>query len=127
MKKLRKELEEKGFRLAFHKNGNIVNIQESYEKLYNLSNLTKAEQNIMEAFSIFPYIPLEAEICNQWLLSDAGASEEDDILMGLYEKGWLQFDMVQESYVLHPVFAQFIFDRCKPKEENHCGLIEGCQ
>ena len=127
VKKLRKELEEKGFRLAFHKNGNIVNIQESYEKLYNLSNLTKAEQNIMEAFSIFPYIPLEAEICNQWLLSDAGASEDDDILMGLYEKGWLQFDMVQESYVLHPVFAQFIFDRCKPKEENHCGLIEGCQ
>lgn len=127
VKKLRKELEEKGFRLAFHKNGNIVNIQESYEKLYNLSNLTKAEQNIMEAFSIFPYIPLEAEICNQWLLSDAGASEDDDILMGLYQKGWLQFDMVQESYALHPVFAQFIFDRCKPKEENHCGLIEECQ
>ena len=115
-KRLREKLEEKGFRLAFRKNGELVNIQESYEKLYDLSELTEAEQNILEAFSVFPYIPLAAETCNQWLLSDAGAGEEDDILMGLYQKGWLQFDMKQESYALHPVFAQFIYDKSRPKE-----------
>jgi len=127
VKKLREELEEKGFRLVFRKNGELVNIQESYEKLYDLSRLTEAEKNIMEAFSVFPYIPLAVEICNEWLLDDAGVGEESDILMGLYQKGWLQLDMVQESYALHPVFAQFIFDRCKPKREKHYGLIKACR
>ena len=110
VKKLREKLEEKGFCLEFHKDGKIVNIQKAYEALYDLSQLSEAEQNILEAFSVFPYIPLEAEMCNEWLLSDAGVSEDDDILMGLYQKGWLQFDIEQESYSMHPVFAQFIYE-----------------
>ena len=127
VKKLRKELEKKGFRLAFHKGGELINIQKSYEVLYDLSQLSEAEQNILEAFSIFPYIPLESDVCNQWLLSDAGVSEDDDILMGLYQKGWLQFDIEQESYMLHPVFAQFIYEKCKPKSARHMELIESCK
>ena len=126
-KRLREELEQKGFRLEFHKDGELVNIQESYEKLYDLSELTEAEQNILEVFSVFPYIPLAAETCNEWLLEDAGVSEDDDILIGLYQKGWLQFDIKQESYALHPVFAQFIYEKCKPNAEKHLGLIEACQ
>lgn len=127
VKRLREELEQKSFRLAFHKDGELINIQESYEVLYDLSKLTEAEQNILEAFSVFPYIPLNAEVCNQWLLADAGAGEDDDIFMGLYEKGWLQFDMEQEGYTLHPVFARFIFEKCKPTYETHYGLIVKCQ
>lgn len=127
VKRLRQELEQKGFRLEFHKDGEIINIQESYEALYNLSSLTEAETNILEAFSVFPYIPLAAETCNQWLLADAGASEDDDILTGLYRKGWLQFDIEQERYALHPVFARFIYEKCKPKMENHLWLIDSCQ
>jgi len=125
--RLRKELEQKRFRLEFHKDGKLVNIQESYEMLYDLSELTEAEKNVLEAFSVFPYIPLPAEVCNRWLLADAGVSENDDILMGLYRKGWLQFDMEQESYALHPVFAQFICAKCKPEAEKHARLIEACQ
>ena len=127
---LRKELETRGFCLKYkdkYNDDRFINIQEEYEKLYDLSELTDAEQNILEAFSVFPYIPLEAEICNQWLLEDAGASEEDDILVGLYQKGWLQFDIVQGSYSLHPVFAKFIYERQKPKLEGHRGLMEECQ
>ncbi len=127
VKRLRGELEEKGFCLEFHKNGEIVNIQKAYEVLYDLSELSEEEKNILEAFSVFPYIPLAAETCNEWLLADAGASEEDDILIGLYEKGWLQFDVEQESYALHPVFGQFIYDRYKPGSQNHLGLIESCR
>ena len=127
VKRLRKELEKKGFRLAFHKGGELINIQKSYEVLYDLSQLSEAEQNILEAFSIFSYIPLESDVCNQWLLSDAGVSEEDDILMRLYQKGWLQFDIEQESYMLHPVFAQFIYEKCKPKSARHMELIESCK
>lgn len=127
VKRLREELGEKGFRLAFRKDGELVNIQESYEVLYDLSELTKAEQNILEAFSVFPHIPLGAAICDDWLLVDAGVGEDDDILAGLYQKGWLRFDMEQESYVLHPVFAQFIYEKCKPAMEKHAGLIKACK
>lgn len=127
VKRLREELEKKGFLLEFHKDGELVNIQKSYEVLYDLSMLTKAEQNILEAFSVFPYIPLAAEICNEWLLEDAGVSEEDDVLIGLYRKGWLQFDVGQVSYAMHPVFARFIYEKYKPKMENHLWLIDSCQ
>ncbi len=127
VKQLREKLENNGFRLEFHKNGEYINIQKSYEVLYDLSKLTDAEQNILETFSIFPYIPLAAEICNKWLLADAGVSENDDILAGLYQKGWLQFDIEQESYTMHPVFSQFIYEKCKPKMEEHYGLIEACE
>lgn len=128
VKKLRSELENKGFQLEYKdEEDKLVNIQESYEKLYDLSALTEAEQNILEAFSVFPYIPLSAEICNQWLLADAGVSEDDDILAGLYQKGWLQFDIEQESYALHPVFAQFIYAKCNPQAHNHTILIERCK
>ncbi len=89
--------------------------------------MTEAEQNILEAFSVFPYILLAAETCNEWLLADAGVSEDDDILMGLYQKGWLQFDVEQESYALHPVFARFVYEKCKPNVEKHLGLIERCR
>lgn len=125
--RLRGELEQKGFRLQFRKNGEPINMQQTYEKLYDLSKLTVAEQNILEAFSIFPYIPLSAEICNQWLLSDAGVSEDDDILTGLYQKGWLQFELEQESYSMHPVFAQFIYDKRTPNAENHIWLLISLQ
>ncbi len=128
VKELRNELESKGFRLEYKdEEDKVINIQEEYEKLYDLSVLMEAEKNILEAFSVFPYIPLETEICNQWLLSDAGASKDDDVLMGLYRKGWLQFDMKQESYVMHPVFGQFIYEKCKPKIGKHVGLIDACK
>ena len=58
---------------------------------------------------------------------DAGVDEDDDILEGLYQKGWLRFDMEQESYVLHPVFAQFIYEKCKPAMEKHAGLLKACK
>ncbi len=128
VKKLRDELEEKGFQLEYKdEEDELVNIQKSYETLYDLSGLTEAEQNILEAFSVFPYIPLSVEICNKWLLADAGVSEEDDILTGLYRKGWLQFDMEKAGYSLHPVFAKFIYEKCKIGVEAHHGLIEACQ
>ncbi len=128
VKTLRDQLEKKGFQLEYvDDEEKLVNIQESYEILYDLSELTEAEQNILEAFSVFPYIPLEKEICNQWLLADAGVSEKEKILSRLYRKGWLQFDIEQESYALHPVFAQFIYEKCKPRLEKHQGLIEKCQ
>lgn len=127
VKRLREELGEKGFCLEFHKDGEIVNIQKSYEVLYDLSGLAEAEQNILEAFSAFPYIPLPVKTCNEWLLADAGVNEDDDVLVGLYHKGWLQFDVNQESYVMHPVFAQFIYEKCKPGIHKHRGLVAECR
>lgn len=127
-KDLRDKLKDKGFQLEYMDDEDkLVNIQKSYEALYVLSELTEAEQNILEAFSAFPYIPLPAKTCNEWLLADAGVREDDDILVGLYRKGWLQFDIKQESYAMHPVFARFIYEKCKPMWRDHHGLIEECQ
>ncbi len=132
VKKLRNELEKNGFELEFRDDQDeeeaekLVNIQKSYEVLYDMSMLTDAEKNILEAFSVFPYIPLKIEICNQWLLEDAGVSEDDDTLIGLFRKGWLQYDAEQRSFALHPVFAQFIYAKCEPKAERHSGLVYRC-
>ena len=128
VERLKEELEQNGFKLEYkNEEDELVNIQKEYEKLYDLSGMVDAEKNILEAFSVFPYIPLPTETCNEWLLSDAGINEDDDILMGLYQKGWLQFDCEQESFAMHPVFAQFIYDMCRPNAEKHAGLIRACQ
>ena len=117
-----------GFQLEYmDEEDKLVNIQNSFETLYDLSELTKAEKNILEAFSVFPYIPLSNEVCNWWLLSDAGVKESENILVKLYRKGWLQFDIERESYTLHPVFAQFIYTKCRPRIEEHFGLIKECK
>lgn len=128
VKKLREELDSNGFQLEYmDEEDKLVNIQKSYETLYDLSVLTAAEQNILEAFSMFPYIPLDTETCNQWLLDDAGVSEDDNILVGLYRKGWLQYVVEQDGYSMHPVFARFVYEKCKPQEEKHLVLIETCK
>ncbi len=128
VKTLRDQLERKGFQLEYvNDEEKLINIQKSYEALYDLSQLTAAEQNILEAFSVFPYIPLKKEICNQWLLADAGVSEEENVLFRLYRKGWLQSDVEQESYSLHPVFAKFINEKSRPEFNKHIGLIKACE
>lgn len=128
VQRLRDELDRNKFRLEYKdEDDKLVNIQESYETLYDMSKLNGAEQNILEAFSLFPYIPLAVQTCNEWLLADAGVSEDDDILTGLYRKGWLQFDLSEESYTLHPVFAQFIYEKQGANIEKHFGLLRACQ
>ncbi len=126
VKRLKEELEEKGFQLEYeNEEEELINIQKSYEILYNLSELTEEEKNVLEAFSVFPYLPLSSEVCKEWLLPDIGEKEQEDIFKRLYRKGWLQEE--QESYLLHPVFSQFIYEKCKPRLEKHKGLIEGCK
>ena len=126
VKRLKEELEKNGFQLEYeNEEEELVNIQKSYEILYNLSELTEEEKNILEAFSVFPYLPLSSEICKEWLLPDIGGKEQEDIFKRLYRKGWLQEE--QESYLLHPVFSQFIYEKCKPRLEEHRGLIKACK
>lgn len=128
VKKLRQKLEQNGFCLQYTDDDEqAVMIQESFESLYDLSELTEGEQNILEAFSVFPYLPLEVEVCNEWLLADAGAREDDDIMTGLSRKGWLQFSADSEGYRLHPVFAQFIYEKRKPAWDDHVKLTEACR
>ena len=124
---LKQELEQNSFCLQFRKDDEMVNIQKSYEVLYNLFELSEPEKNVLEAFSVFPYQPLPLETLNRWLLTDAGAEEEDDIIEELYQKGWLEFFGELGSYAMHPVFAKFIYDKCRPKAEAHMGMIKECQ
>ncbi|WP_215429140.1 tetratricopeptide repeat protein, partial [Akkermansia muciniphila] len=132
-RKLRHELENCQFRLTFEDDGETVVIQEAYEKLFSLGNMSKGEVNILEAFSLFPYMPLPDNTCEAWLLSDAGDTAPPNPFFKLYEKGWLQRikgwfrDEERYCYQMHPVFSQFIRDARKPKLGQHEGLLEGCR
>lgn len=127
VQELKKNLQDNGFKLVFHKDGELINIQKSYEILYDLSELSQPEKNILEAFSMFPYLPLELEICRQWLLEDSASRLGDDVFIELSNKGWLQFEREKKTFSMHPVFSEVIFNMCKPTAENHAGLINGCK
>ena len=122
---LRKQLEHHHFRLNFVKGGEIDNIQQAYETLFSLAALSEGEINILEAFSLFPYLPLPDQDCTDLLLQDAGEETNSLQFYTLYEKGWLQYS--QSCYQMHPVFAQFIADTRKPVLERHQGLVEACR
>ena len=132
-RKLRHELENCQFRLTFEDDGETVVIQEAYEKLFSLADMSKGEVNILEAFSLFPYMPLPDNTCEAWLLPDAGDTAPPNPFFKLYEKGWLQRikgwfrDEERYCYQMHPVFSQFIRDARKPKLGQHEGLLEGCR
>ncbi len=67
-------------------------LQLEIKKLYILDkNFTPVEISILEAFSIFPAIPLALDLCKEWLSEDAGAEPDDcaRILAGLAQKTWL--------------------------------------
>lgn len=119
---LKSELKESGFKLSYKKGSEITNIQEEYEILYNISELSQGEKNILEAFSLFDYGALPFEECNEWLNEDAHLNEEDEIFYELYNKGWLHKDKF--GYLLHPVFAEFIYEMNRPKMSEHRHLFE---
>lgn len=119
--KLRRNLEKQGFKITYRSYGEILNLQNEYEKLYNLSGLSNKEINILETFSMFPYEALKLELCNEWLLHDAQANEDDEIFNILYYKGWLYKNT--NGFSLHPVFAEIIFKKNAPILSNHKFII----
>ncbi|QNU68298.1 tetratricopeptide repeat protein [Ruminiclostridium herbifermentans] len=118
------KLEESHFNLSYISDGQKTTIQKEYEKLFNLAGLSESEVNVLEGFSVFPPLPLSADICNQWLNDDAALTEDDEIFNILYQKGWLQRS--GKLYSMHPIIAETILTMQQPKTENHLKLINAC-
>ena len=115
------KLKSNGFRIPYEDGDQTVALMDAYEKLFILSALNDAEINILEAFSLFPYLPLHKDTCTAWLLPDAGEKSDELIFWKLYRKGWLQHEE-KAGYMMHPILSQFIRERQKPSWPRHSAV-----
>lgn len=135
---LKQNLVENKFNLEYLKNGiDDVILIEEYKKLFTLSNLKDNKElgaiNVLEAFSIFPYIPLPIEICNRWLLEDAKKNMKENksscgnmLINRMHRKGWLQSNENEDCFYMHPIISQTILSMNELHFENHVNLIKNC-
>ena len=109
-------------------------LQLEIKKLYILDkNFTPAEISILEAFSIFPAIPLALDLCKEWLSSDAGVEPDDcaRILAGLAQKTWLVRHETAEDastpmYSMHQVVRVAVKGQVTISWSTHFRIIRLC-
>ncbi|HBE9109968.1 tetratricopeptide repeat protein [Clostridioides difficile] len=136
---LKKNLLEKSFNLAYLEDGiNDTILIEEYKKLFTMSKLEENKEldviNILESFSIFPYLSLPINICKKWLLDDARASmqkvnkvsDENLLLKKIYKKGWLEYNETENSFTMHPIISKTITNMRDICFKNHKNLIKQC-
>ncbi|SEH98014.1 tetratricopeptide repeat protein [Akkermansia glycaniphila] len=116
------KLKSNGFRITYEDGDQTVALMDAYEKLFILSALNDAEINILEAFSLFPYLPLHKDTCTAWLLPDAGEKADGSIFQKLHRKGWLQHEK-NAGYMIHPILSQFVRERQKPSWLRHSAVV----
>jgi tetratricopeptide (TPR) repeat protein len=108
-------------------------LQLEIKKLYILDkDFTPAEISILEAFSIFPAIPLTLDLCKEWLSLDAGVEPDDcaRILTKLTQKTWLVRHEAENSYIslysMHQVVREAVKGQLVIEGSTHVGLIDAC-
>jgi hypothetical protein len=122
-------MNEKGFQIK--RGDGETSIQAAFERLYEMGGLNLTQRNIVEAFFLFPYIPLPQETCADWLMVDAGMEDRDEFgraLSRLAETHWLQrMDSEEEvAYAMHAVVRAAVRGQGEPLVEHHSALIEAC-
>lgn len=105
-------------------------LQQEIKKLYILDkDFTPAEISILEAFSIFPAIPLALDLCKEWLSEDAGVEPDECArkLAGLAQKTWLIRHDSEESsipmYSMHQVVREAVKGQIGVEGSKHTCLI----
>jgi tetratricopeptide (TPR) repeat protein len=130
VKELEDRLDEKQFNI--HRKRGDKGLQEEISKLYSLTDVQDpAEISVLEAFAIFPAIPLDIDTCVNWLREDAGTDEDDCrlILNELSERTWLTLhtDGGSDSFSMHQLVRAAVGAQTKIKLENHLKLLENCR
>jgi len=146
---LRQNLEERGIMLSFAEDGEVVNLQETFSKIFGLSQLSASEVNALEGLALFPSIPLPRELCDELFIEDAQVAEIaselpiwkklisgkkkvnqiqkkcDDCIKTLERKGWLE---VMETYIyyMHPIISMSILNSSTIYENTHRKMICTC-
>lgn len=108
-------------------------LQEEINKLYSLEYLKdSSERNILEAFALFPIIPINQDICAKWLCEDAGLDEDDCclVLNKLAKHTWLMSYVSDEdksfSFSMHQLVKSAVNEQAVIRLEDHLHLLECC-
>lgn len=107
-------------------------VQQEINKIYPALELKDfAEQNIVEAFSFFPAIPLSKETCVNWLMQDAHVDEDKCALLmaGLANQTWLTKLITANKktfYLMHQITREAVQDQLKIETANHENLLNEC-
>ncbi len=133
MSELLAQLKERGFKISADAADN-EHLQKKISKLYTLDkDFTPAEISILEAFSIFPAIPLALDLCKEWLSSDAGVEPDEcaRILAGLAQKTWLVRHEAAENsskamYSMHQMVREAVKGQQKIDGSAHIDLVGAC-
>lgn len=107
-------------------------LQQEINKLYQVNDeLSLDEKSILEAFSIFPAIPLDADMCVEWLYEDAGIDEDLCILQlnKMAEKTWLEKGCGIDNtftFAMHQLVKASVQRQLKMERTSHLNLVSRC-
>jgi len=106
-------------------------LQQEINKLYRFNDeLSESEKSVLEAFSIFPAVPLPAELCVDWLYEDASIDPDYCrlLLNKLAEKTWIgkQLYNTDAPYSMHQLVRKAIQKQSILQLSTHQMLIEKC-
>lgn len=121
LEEMMKRLECSKFQIEYKEDGEITNIQQEYDKIYSISELSDKEVNILGVFATFNSMIIKSDLCLLWLKEDIKIDDKE-IFYDLYEKGWLSKS--DEGYFLHPVFSDFFLLKLKPRLKDYQNLYK---
>ena len=107
-------------------------LQQEINKLYDFQTVTDEKQrSLLEAFAIFPAIPMEQATCIKWLSEDAKvvADECEMLINGLARQTWLvkqNEDDGKTAFFMHQMVSSAITVEYAVNIRAHTNLIERC-
>ncbi len=129
---LSEKLKEKNFNFAKSMRDDEL-LQQEINKLYPINaTLSKAERNLLEAFSIFPAAPLSVDLCVVWLHEDAGIDDNQCSLLlnKLAEQTWLVklcgSDSGDVFFLMHHLVRTAVQEHIDVQYTAHQTLVQNC-
>jgi len=125
-------LERKGFCLPVGVDANDELLQQEINKLYPVEAISDcAEKNILEAFSLFPAIPLAKDTCVNWLMNDANVDEDNCslLLARLANQTWLTKHESTDGnwyFSIHQMPSSAVRNQLEIEIKNHENLVREC-
>jgi tetratricopeptide (TPR) repeat protein len=130
--KLAEKLEEQKF--VIDKGLNNETLQMEINKLYRFESIENDDEtSLLEAFALFPDVPLDQDTCIKWLHRDAKISEArcNLLLTKLAKSTWLMLhDLRNEctesicSYSMHQLVKAVVTTQTTISFDNHRNLVE---
>lgn len=132
IERLSNRLKNKGFNICKGQEDEEM-IQEEINMLYCFQDIKKpVERSILEAFAIFPVIPLKQDVCVKWLQDDVEYDEDICLLTlnKLARRTWLTLHVDKESktglYTMHQMVKSAVIAQANIEFEKHIKLIAHC-